>query len=183
MTFQIFIKSRREIRKQRLKCKILFLNKVHDFFSFLRFLEENKLFYSCVTFSSYEKVWVWCKEWLFRFLHSHYKGEGISFVWKVGKLQYVKTWKKSYLNSIFQLNFTKYEKKVIIQNCLLRKDLQVWTAKFFHKMYIFLFNTKNTIKNSKINFLTIICNIRNKAKFGKLFISIMSTNFVWHSFW
>ena len=33
--------------------------------------------------------------------------------------------KSQYLNSIFQLNFTKYKKKVMIQNCLLHKDLQV----------------------------------------------------------
>ena len=32
--------------------------------------------------------------------------------------------KSQYPNSIFQLNFTKYEKKVI-QNCLLHKDLHV----------------------------------------------------------
>ena len=31
---------------------------------------------------------------------------------KLGKLQYVKTWKSQYLNSIFQLNYTKYEKKI-----------------------------------------------------------------------
>ena len=30
-----------------------------------------------------------------------------------------------YLNSIFQLNYTKYEKKVMIQNCLQHKDLQI----------------------------------------------------------
>ena len=29
------------------------------------------------------------------------------------------------LNSIFQLHYMKYEKKVRIQNCLLHKDLQV----------------------------------------------------------
>ena len=33
--------------------------------------------------------------------------------------------KSQYPNSIFQLNFTKYEKKVMIQNGLLHKDLQV----------------------------------------------------------
>ena len=32
--------------------------------------------------------------------------------------------KSKYLNSIFQLNYTKYE-KVMIQNCLLQKDLQI----------------------------------------------------------
>ena len=33
--------------------------------------------------------------------------------------------KSQYLNSSFQLRYTKYEKKVAIQNCLLHKDLQV----------------------------------------------------------
>ena len=40
--------------------------------------------------------------------------------------------KSQCLNSIFQLNYTKYEKKVIIQNCLLDYIivyiLQVWTT-------------------------------------------------------
>ena len=34
----------------------------------------------------------------------------------------------------------KKKKKVMIQNRLLHKDLQVWTRTFVHKMYIFLFN-------------------------------------------
>ena len=33
--------------------------------------------------------------------------------------------KSKYLNSIFQLNYMKYEKKVMIQNCLIQKDLQI----------------------------------------------------------
>ena len=33
--------------------------------------------------------------------------------------------KSQYLNFIFQFNYTKYEKKVMIQNCLLQEDLQV----------------------------------------------------------
>ena len=33
--------------------------------------------------------------------------------------------KSQYLNSIFELNFMKYAKKVMIQNRLLHKDLQV----------------------------------------------------------
>ena len=33
--------------------------------------------------------------------------------------------KSQYLNSIFELNYTKYDKKVMTQNFLLHKDLQV----------------------------------------------------------
>ena len=33
--------------------------------------------------------------------------------------------KSQYLNSIFQLNYTRYEKKVMIQNFLIHKDLQI----------------------------------------------------------
>ena len=43
----------------------------------------------------------------------------------------LKLLKSPYLNSIFQLNFTKYEKKVMIQNCLLHKDLQVLNSNIF----------------------------------------------------
>ena len=50
--------------------------------------------------------------------------------------------KSQYLDSVFQINYTKYEKKVMIQNCSLHRDLQVRTATFFHKVYIFLFNLK-----------------------------------------
>ena len=35
----------------------------------------------------------------------------------------------------------------MLQNCLLHKDLQIGIATFFHKMYIFVFNLKNTIEN------------------------------------
>ena len=90
--------------------------------------------------------------------------------------------KSYYLNSIFQLNYTKYEKKVMIQNCLLHKDLQVWIATFFHKMYTYLFNLKKYYWKSKIQFLTITCEIQKRRKFEKMFISIRFTNFVGHSF-
>ena len=42
---------------------------------------------------------------------------------------------------------------------------------------------KNTIENSKLNFLTKICEIRKKRRNAKLFVSIRSTNVVWHHFW
>ena len=34
--------------------------------------------------------------------------------------------KSQYLNSIFHLNYSRKEKNVMIQNCLLHKDLQIW---------------------------------------------------------
>ena len=37
---------------------------------------------------------------------------------------------------------------------------------------------KNTIENSKLNFLTIICEIRKIHKNARLFVSKRSTNFV-----
>ena len=49
---------------------------------------------------------------------------------------------------------------------------------FFYKMYIYIFFfQKNTIENRKFNFLTRICEIRNKRKNPKLFASIRSINF------
>ena len=49
--------------------------------------------------------------------------------------------KSQYLNSIFQLNYTKYEKKLYDTKLLTTyKYLQVWIATFFHEMYILLFN-------------------------------------------
>ena len=70
--------------------------------------------------------------------------------------------KKSVSGFYFPVKWYEIRKKVMIQNCLLHKDLRVETATFFPKMYIFLFNLKNTIENLKFNFLTKICEIRNK---------------------
>ena len=39
-----------------------------------------------------------------------------------------------------------------MQNCLLEKGLQILSYKFFDKIYIFCFNSKNTIKNEKSYF-------------------------------
>ena len=61
----------------------------------------------------------------------------------------------------------------MIQNCLLHKDLQVWIATICHKMYIFLFDEKNTIENPKYNFLTIICELWKKR------ISLQICSFQW----
>ena len=81
--------------------------------------------------------------------------------------------KSQYLNSIFQLNYTKYAKNVMVQNCLLHKDLKVWKWKFFYKMYIFLFILKNTIEKAKFNFLTIIYVIYEKI------VSLQNCLFQW----
>ena len=48
--------------------------------------------------------------------------------------------KKSVSKFHFPVKLYNIRKKVMIQNILLYKDLQVWTATFVHKMYIFLFN-------------------------------------------
>ena len=58
------------------------------------------------------------------------------------------------LISEFHFPFKLYEirKNVMIQNSLLHKDLQVWIAIFFHKMYISLFNLKKYYWKSKIKF-------------------------------
>ena len=43
--------------KYVLKCKIVYLNKVYDCFSLLRYLEEKKLFKSCNLLESYRNVY------------------------------------------------------------------------------------------------------------------------------
>ena len=40
----------------------------------------------------------------------------------------------------------------MVQNYFLHKDLQIQITTFFHKIYIFFFNLKNTIENPKFNF-------------------------------
>ena len=56
------------------------------------------------------------------------------------------------LNSIFQLNYTRHEKNVMIKNCLLQEYLQIQIATFFYKMYAFLFILKKYYSKSKIKF-------------------------------
>ena len=36
-----------------------------------------------------------------------------------------------YQNSTFHLNHTRYEKNIMIQDCLIQKDLQIWITTFF----------------------------------------------------
>ena len=50
--------------------------------------------------------------------------------------------KSQYLNSIFELNYTRYKQNVIIQNCLLQKGLQSLVVTFFYKICIILFDSK-----------------------------------------
>ena len=50
----------------------------------------------------------------------------------------------------------------MVQKCMLKKDLQIWIAIFFYRMYIFFLYQKNIIENLKFNFLTKICEIRKK---------------------
>ena len=61
----------------------------------------------------------------------------------------LKLQKSQYQNSIFQVNYTRYEKDVVIQNCLLQKDLQISIAIFFIRFIFFVLILKNTIKIQK----------------------------------
>ena len=40
--------------KEALRCKIVSLNEVYDYFSLLKYLEENQLFSSCSLLESYK---------------------------------------------------------------------------------------------------------------------------------
>ena len=117
--------------------------------------------------------------------------------------QYVKTWKNLIPKFHFRVKSYEIQKNIIIANFLLQKDLQIWIAKFFYKMYIFLFNLKKYYCKSKIRFfnnnfkliswiwnfchcllkiLTIIYEMWKKRSIAKLFVSIIrSINFVWHT--
>ena len=64
--------------------------------------------------------------------------EGIGFMWKMTFEIFIKS--------------LRFETPRVRKNSLLHKDLQVWFAKFFHKMYIFLFNSKKYYWKSKIQF-------------------------------
>ena len=50
--------------------------------------------------------------------------------------------KKSISKFHFPVKLYEIREKVMIKNCLLHKDLQVLTETFFHKMHIFLYNSK-----------------------------------------
>ena len=68
-----------------------------------------------------------------------------------------------WFNSIF---FPVYEiqKKIMIKNCLLHVDLQIWLSTFFYKMYIHwemnlfvgIFVSKTIVNRLKWNFKTIL---------------------------
>ena len=72
---------------------------------------------------------------------------------KLGKWRYIKTWKKSISKFHFPVKLYKIRKNIIIPNCLLQKDLQIWILKFFYEMYIFLSNLTKFYWNLKIEFL------------------------------
>ena len=70
--------------------------------------------------------------------------------------------KSQYLNSFFQLNYTRYDKVLLYKIVYYKKIYKPESPYFFYKMYIFLFNLKNTIENRKFKFLTIMCEIQKK---------------------
>ena len=83
-----------------------------------------------------------------------------------------------YLNSIFQLNYTRYE-KTLSHKIVHYKKIYESKLKHFHIRCIsFYLIKKNTIENLKFNFLTIICEIGKKRKLPKLFVLIKSRNCV-----
>ena len=73
--------------------------------------------------------------------------------------------KSQYLNSIFQLNYTKYEKSYGTKLFTI-KIYKFESQYFFIRCIFFFLIQKNTIENPKFNFLTIICEIRKKVYFS-----------------
>ena len=63
----------------------------------------------------------------------------------------------------------RYEKNVKIENYWPKRSLQVLIRIFSDAMYILYFDFKNTIKNQDFQFLTKICEIRNKRSNPKSF--------------
>ena len=72
--------------------------------------------------------------------------------------------KLEYQNPISRLNYTRYEKNIMIENCSLQKDLQIWIENLFIKCMLFFLIQKITIGNLKFNFLTRICEIRKNVR-------------------
>ena len=52
-------------------------------------------------------------------------------------------------NSIFPQKHTNCEKNVVEQNCLFKKDLKLWSYKFFYGCYILCLLMKSTNINKK----------------------------------
>ena len=67
--------------------------------------------------------------------------------------------KSQYLNSIFQLNYTKYEKKLRYKIVYYIKIYKFESQHFFIRCIFFFLIKKYTIENPKFNFLTIICDM------------------------
>ena len=90
--------------------------------------------------------------------------------------------KIEYLNSIFQLNNTRYEKTLQYKLVNYIKIHKFESQHFFIRRIFFFLIKKNTIENQKFNFLTIICEIQKNVSlkncFEKLFVSVRSTNYV-----
>ena len=78
-------------------------------------------------------------------------------------------------NGFFQLNYTKYERKLWYKIVYYIKIYKFKQQHFSIRCIFFFLIKKITIENLKFNFSTKICEIRKKPKFGKLFVSIRST--------
>ena len=68
-----------------------------------------------------------------------------------------------YPNFIFQFNYMRYGKSVMIQNWL---DIKIHKFKSLHfsvRCIIFFSDWKNTIENRKFKFLTTISEIRKRS--------------------
>ena len=86
--------------------------------------------------------------------------------------------KSQYLNFLCLLNFTKYKKKLCYKIVYCIKIHKFESQYSSIRCIFFILIKNNTIQNSKLNFLTIICEIRKKRKNAKLFTSMRSTNVV-----
>ena len=78
---------------------------------------------------------------------------------------------------ILQLNYTRYEKNISIQNIFCKKICKFESQHCFIRSIFFFLILKNTIEILKFNFSTM-CEIWKKRKNSKLFVSVRSTNFV-----
>ena len=86
--------------------------------------------------------------------------------------------KSQYLNFIFQLNYTRYDNKLLHKIVYYKKIYKFESQHFFIRCILFFLILKNTIENPKFNFLTIISEIRKNLSFQNCSNSIRSTNFV-----
>ena len=66
--------------------------------------------------------------------------------------------KMSITKLYFPAKLYEIQNNVVIQNCLLQKDLQILIAKFFIRCIFLLLFLKNTVENLIFNFLTVFLN-------------------------